>query len=70
MPANYFTSCLVPTDSALFARGRLNGVDLIVLGTHRRSGLAHILKGSVAERVLRTAPSMVLTIQDAMTKAP
>lgn len=48
---------------------RSNGVDLIVIGTHGRSGLAHLLKGSVAERVVRTAPCMVLTSRGAMTKA-
>jgi nucleotide-binding universal stress UspA family protein len=36
-------------------------VDLIVMGTHGRHGLAHLLLGSVAERVLRDAPCPVLT---------
>jgi nucleotide-binding universal stress UspA family protein len=36
-------------------------VDLIVMGTHGRHGLAHLLLGSVAERVLRNAPCPVLT---------
>jgi nucleotide-binding universal stress UspA family protein len=40
------------------------GVDLIVMGTHGRSGLARILMGSVAERVLRKAPCPVLTLTD------
>ena len=31
------------------------GMDLIVMGTHGRSGLAHLLIGSVAEKVVRTA---------------
>lgn len=48
---------------------RSNGVDLIVIGSHGRTGLAHLLQGSVAERVVRTAPCMVLTSRDAMTKA-
>ena len=39
------------------------GVDLIVLGTHGRSGLAHVLMGSVAERVVRKAHCPVLTIR-------
>jgi nucleotide-binding universal stress UspA family protein len=38
-------------------------VDLIVLGTHGRSGLRHVLLGSVAERVVRKAPCPVLTIR-------
>ena len=38
-------------------------VDLIVMGTHGRGGVAHLLMGSVAERVVRTAPCPVLTIR-------
>ena len=37
--------------------------DLIVMGTHGRAGLAHLLLGSVAERVLRRAPCPVLTVR-------
>lgn len=36
------------------------GVDLIVMGTRGRSGLAHIVLGSVAEKVVRTAPVPVM----------
>lgn len=39
------------------------GVDLIVLGTHGRKGIAHALMGSVAERVVRTSNIPVLTIR-------
>jgi len=35
---------------------------LIVMGTHGRKGVAHMLLGSVAERVLRSAPCPVLTV--------
>ncbi len=38
-------------------------VGLIVLGTHGRTGLAHLIMGSVAERVVRLAPCPVLTVQ-------
>ena len=38
--------------------------DLIVMGTHGRTGLSHVLLGSVAERVVRTAPCPVLTMRD------
>jgi universal stress protein A len=37
--------------------------DLIVMGTHGRTGVAHIVMGSVAERVLRRAPCPVLTLR-------
>ena len=37
--------------------------DLIVLGTHGHGGLAHILMGSVAEKVVRKSPCPVLTIR-------
>lgn len=39
------------------------GADLIVMGTHGRTGLAHVFLGSVAERTLRTATCPVLTVQ-------
>jgi len=38
------------------------GADLIVMGTHGRTGLAHLLLGSVAEATLRRAPCPVLTV--------
>lgn len=37
-------------------------VDLVIVGTHGRSGLTHLLLGSVAERVVRSATCPVLTI--------
>ena len=37
--------------------------DLIVIGTHGRTGLAHLLIGSVAERVVRTSEVPVLSIR-------
>ena len=39
------------------------GIDLVVMGTHGRSGIEHILIGSVAEKVVRKAPCPVLTIR-------
>jgi nucleotide-binding universal stress UspA family protein len=38
-------------------------MDLVVVGTHGRTGLAHVVMGSVAEAVVRTAPCQVLTIR-------
>ena len=40
-------------------------VDWIVMATHGRTGLSHLVMGSVAERVLRTAPCPVLTLRAA-----
>ena len=42
---------------------RESETDLIVLGSHGRTGLSHLLIGSVAERVVRKAPCPVLTIK-------
>lgn len=39
------------------------GIDLIVMGTHGRSGIEHILIGNVAEKVVRKSPCPVLTIR-------
>ena len=39
-------------------------VDMIVIATHGRTGLSHVLLGSVAERIVREAPCPVLTIRD------
>ena len=38
-------------------------IDLIIMGTHGRGAVAHMLMGSVAERVVRTAPCPVLTVR-------
>ncbi len=38
-------------------------IDLIVTGTHGRGAVAHLLMGSVAERVVRSAPCPVLTVR-------
>jgi nucleotide-binding universal stress UspA family protein len=40
------------------------GIDLIVIATHGRTGLGHVLLGSVAEQIIRRAPCPVLTIRD------
>ena len=42
---------------------RDEAVDLIVMGTHGRTGLRHVLLGSVAETVVRTAPCPVFTVK-------
>jgi universal stress protein A len=51
------------TAAAIVEYARANAIDLIVVGTHGRGMVAHILMGSVAERVVRTAPCPVLTVR-------
>jgi universal stress protein A len=46
------------------------GADLIVMGTHGRQGLSHLLLGSVAERVIRDAPCPVLVVRGTNVPAP
>jgi len=40
-----------------------NNANLIVMGTHGRTGLSHVLLGSVAERVIRTSSVPVLSVK-------
>lgn len=49
---------------------RRNGVDLIVLGTHGRTGVSHALLGSVAEAVTRRAECRVLTVPAVLRETP
>lgn len=44
--------------------------DLIVMGTHGRTGVAHLLLGSVAEKVVRQARCPVFTVHDEAVEAP
>jgi nucleotide-binding universal stress UspA family protein len=48
---------------AIMEKARELGPDLIVLGTHGRSGLGKFLMGSEAEKVLRHAPGSVMTLR-------
>src|SRR5262245_14332158 len=48
---------------AIVGYARDASVDLIVIGTHGRGALAHLLMGSVAEKVVRMAPCPVLTVR-------
>jgi nucleotide-binding universal stress UspA family protein len=52
----------MPVEEILNA-ARETTADLIVIGTHGRTGLPHVLLGSVAERVVRGAPCPVLTVR-------
>lgn len=48
---------------ALCQLAKTEDVDVIVIATHGRTGLAHMLIGSVAERVVRHAPCPVFTLR-------
>jgi nucleotide-binding universal stress UspA family protein len=54
------TAISVP--KALVEYAKTNAIDLIVMGTHGRGAMKQLLMGSVAERVVRTAPCPVLTV--------
>ena len=49
--------------SEIVRYGRDAGIDLIVMGTHGRTGVERLLMGSVAEKVLRDASSSVLVVK-------
>lgn len=40
-----------------------DGIDLVVMGTHGRGAVGHLLLGSVAERIVRRSPVPVLTVK-------
>jgi len=48
----------------IVAQAREGNYDLIVLGSHGRTGLKHALVGSVAERVVRHAPCPVFVVRE------
>lgn len=50
--------------SAIIDYAAEHGIDLVVIATHGRTGLEHLIFGSTAERVIRECPCPVLTIRD------
>ena len=62
--SNYETHVLpgIPYDE-IIKRAETHNADLIVLGTHGRTGLDHVLFGSTAEKVVRKSPIPVMTIR-------
>ena len=52
----------IPYDEVI-SKGLDANADLIVLGTHGRTGLDHVLFGSTAEKVVRKSPIPVLTVR-------
>jgi len=53
----------ISAEHAILHEARESGCDLIALGTHGRSGLKHVMLGSVAERVVQLSDVPVLTIR-------
>lgn len=77
----FLTSCELPLDqavqgrlvsgdpaSALLRELKQGQHDMVVVGTHGRSGLSRVLLGSVAEKLLRLATVPVVTVPDAAAK--
>lgn len=56
-----------PTD-ALLEHIEEKEYDLVVMGTHGRTGLKHFVQGSVAEKMVRVAPIPVLTVHRSVQK--
>ena len=48
---------------SLVAEIKANGYDLLVVGSHGRTGVAHFFLGSVAEKLVRNAPCPVLVVR-------
>jgi nucleotide-binding universal stress UspA family protein len=55
---------------AIVDYAREQHIDMIVIATHGRTGLSHVLLGSVAERIVREASCPVLTIRDSRGATP
>lgn len=58
-----------PTAKSIVEAASDSQADLIVMGTHGRHAIPHLLLGSVAERVVRTAACPVLTVRQAAAAA-
>lgn len=67
-PVTVITSGLPARQIVAYARK--NAIDLIVIGTHGRTGVTRALLGSVAEAVVRRAPCRVLTVPAEIQPAP
>lgn len=51
-----------PGDELIELAHKDPSIDLIVVGTHGRTGLSHVLLGSVAEKIVRRTPCTVMTV--------
>jgi len=54
----------------IIAFAKEEGVDLIVMATHGRTGFQHVLLGSIAEKIVRNSPVPVLTVKPASVRDP
>jgi nucleotide-binding universal stress UspA family protein len=62
--ANAIATCTIaPAWAEILRYAKDNAIDLIVMGTHGRGGVSHVLLGSIAEKVVRRAPCPVLTVR-------
>jgi len=57
-------------DEAIIEAAKERSADLIVMGTHGRRGAARFFLGSVAARVVSTAPCPVMTVRSAQSDLP
>ena len=62
-PRTILATCVGSPNVEIVRYAREHQIDLIVLGTHGRGLIGHMLLGSVAERVVRTAPCPVLVVR-------
>jgi nucleotide-binding universal stress UspA family protein len=69
LPGSSTTLLMGAPAKRIVEHAREIGADLIVMGTHGRTGLSHLLLGSVAERVVRTSSCPVLTTREPETAA-
>jgi len=60
----------ISASNVIVEYARKNGIDLVVLGTHGRRAPAHLLLGSVAEEVVRTASCPVMTVRERIKPKP
>jgi nucleotide-binding universal stress UspA family protein len=58
-----------PAHAVILATADAGGFDLVVMGTHGRTGLSHLVLGSVAEKVVRHARCPVLTVRAPVSAA-
>lgn len=58
------SACETGDPAGVIVEHAVNGkYDLLVMGTHGRTGLSHVIMGSVAEKVVRRSPCPVLTVR-------